>query len=69
MRHPQEYQRRLDRALAYIARHLHREVTLNEVAAEACFSPYHFHRLFVALTGEMVAGHQRRLRRSARCSS
>ena len=62
MRHPQEYQRRLDRALAYIARHLHREVTLNEVAAEACFSPYHFHRLFVALTGKTVAGHQRRLR-------
>jgi len=62
MRHPLEYQRRLGRALAYMARHLHREVTLHEVAAEACFSPYHFHRLFVTLTGETVAGHQRRLR-------
>lgn len=62
MRHALEYQRRLGRALAYMARHLHREVTLHEVAAEACFSPYHFHRLFVTLTGETVAGHQRRLR-------
>lgn len=62
MRYQQEYQRRLSKALQYIQQHLSKTLTLAEIAAEACFSPYHFHRQFVATTGETVAGYQRRLR-------
>lgn len=32
--------------------HLSEPITLDMLAAEACFSPYHFHRIFTALTGD-----------------
>lgn len=46
----------------YIAAHLDQEMSLEELAGEAAFSPYHFHRLFTALTGESVGAYIRRLR-------
>ena len=48
------YSQRLMRALDYLWRHLDQPVSLERLAEEACFSPYHFHRLFHALMGETL---------------
>ncbi|MEX0273046.1 MAG: GyrI-like domain-containing protein, partial [Flavobacteriaceae bacterium] len=37
-------------------------IPLEELAGVACFSPYHFHRIFVAVTGESVNGDTNRIR-------
>ncbi len=47
-----EYRRRINRAQDYIEARLGETLTLEEVARAACFSPYHFHRIYTALTGE-----------------
>jgi AraC family transcriptional regulator len=41
---------------------LDRRLSLDELAGQAGFSPYHFHRIFSGMLGESVAGHIRRLR-------
>jgi len=56
------YERRIHRVMDYINRHLDQEISLEELAAEAAFSLYHFHRLFTALVGEPVGAYIRRLR-------
>jgi AraC family transcriptional regulator len=38
----------------HVERNLDRPLTLEELAGVACFSPFHFHRLFTALTGETL---------------
>jgi AraC family transcriptional regulator len=58
----QSYKPRILRALVYLQAHLDEEVPLNDLAAVACFSPYHFHRIFRGMVGEPVAEHVRRLR-------
>lgn len=35
---------------------------MEELARVACFSSFHFHRIFAAMTGETLADHVRRLR-------
>lgn len=57
-----EYARRLNAALDYIDRNLGDDVSLGKLAAIACFSPYHFHRIFSAFVGEPPAEYVRRLR-------
>lgn len=57
-----EYQRRINRAQDYIEQHLGTPLTLAEIARAACFSPYHFHRLYTALTGEPLHAFIRRVR-------
>ena len=52
----------LFRALSFIETHLDEELSVERVAGEAFYSPYHFHRLFVELTGENLAAYVRRLR-------
>jgi AraC family transcriptional regulator len=56
------YQERILRALLHIQAHLDSTLELGELAGVACFSPYHFHRVFRALTGEPVQEYVRRLR-------
>ena len=58
----QAYYRRINRALDFIVRHLDRPCTVEEVAAEAAFSRFHFQRIFRSLTGESVSELDRRLR-------
>jgi AraC family transcriptional regulator len=53
---------RINKALVYIQEHIDHELSLKELAQVACISPFHFHRLFRAFTGETVHGHIRRLR-------
>jgi AraC family transcriptional regulator len=47
-----EYLARIHRVMDFIEQHLGEPLTLEQLAAVACFSPYHFHRLFTATTGE-----------------
>lgn len=53
---------RLRRSLDLVLGRLDRPWTVEEVAAEAGFSPFHCQRLFRAMTGESIAGLVRRLR-------
>jgi AraC family transcriptional regulator len=57
-----DYGGRLERVLAYLADNLDRELDLDRLADVACFSPFHFHRIFHALQGETVAESVRRMR-------
>jgi AraC family transcriptional regulator len=58
----ESYYERILRALVHIQGHLDESLDLNELARVACFSPYHFHRIFRGVVGETVADHVRRLR-------
>lgn len=57
-----EYAQRLDRVIDYIRGNLDRQVKLQELAKVACFSEYHFHRIFGAIAGETVNNFTNRLR-------
>lgn len=58
----------ITRALAYIDGHLTEPLSLRDAARVAGYSPFHFHRLFLAVTGETFAAYvrRRRLTESAR---
>ncbi len=58
----QDYYERIVRTLVYIQQHLDDELELEQVAAVAAFSRYHFHRIFRGLVGETLKEHVRRLR-------
>ena len=45
------YKERIDRVIDFIGKHLDEELELDELCRIACFSKYHFHRLFTAYTG------------------
>jgi AraC family transcriptional regulator len=57
-----DYVKPVLKALAYIEQNLTRDLSPESVAKEAAFSKYHFHRIFLALTGNSVAGYIRRRR-------
>ncbi len=57
-----DYQERILRTLVHIQHHLDEPLELDSLARVACFSPFHFHRVFRALVGEPVQEHVRRLR-------
>lgn len=56
------YEARLHRVLEHIDRHLDQPLDLVRLAEVAHFSPFHFHRLFAAWTGERLGDHLRRRR-------
>ena len=58
----EDYADRVERVHAYLAEHLDRDVDLDHLAGIACFSPFHFHRIYHALQGETVAESVRRMR-------
>src|SRR5271168_3241809 len=57
-----DYTERILRVLTHIQEHLDETLDLEELAQVACFSSFHFHRIFAAMTGETMADHVRRLR-------
>jgi AraC family transcriptional regulator len=59
---PSAYSERIRRVADYLAGHLDEELDLETLARVACFSPYHFHRVYRALLGETVNETVRRLR-------
>ena len=58
----QDYAARIERVHDYLTAHLDRDVDLGQLADVACFSPFHFHRIYQALQGETVAESVRRMR-------
>ncbi len=58
----QDYFERMAQVLHYIEQHIDKPITLEELAEVACFSPYHFHRIFRSWVGESLATYVRRLR-------
>ncbi len=57
-----EYTQRIDRVIDYLRRNLDRPVKLAELAKVACFSEFHFHRIFSAVSGETLNNFTNRLR-------
>ncbi|MBI3496232.1 MAG: AraC family transcriptional regulator [Proteobacteria bacterium] len=57
-----DYGRRIERVVAFIGAHLDDPLDLGRLAEVACFSPYHFHRVYRAIAGETTADTLRRLR-------
>lgn len=56
------YRRRLLTVLVHIQNHLDDELNLATLSRVAGFSPFHFHRIFLGMTGETLGAHIRRLR-------
>jgi AraC family transcriptional regulator len=56
-----DYKRRMLRVLVHIQQHPDESLQLEELAGLACFSPYHFHRVFEGMVGESVKEYVRRL--------
>src|SRR5438270_4805023 len=57
-----EYTQRIDRVIDYLRGNLDRPVKLAELAEVACFSEFHFHRIFGAVSGETLKVFTNRLR-------
>ena len=57
-----DYVDRVNRAVDYVTRDLSRPLRLEDVAGAACFSPFHFHRIFQAVMGETLAAFVKRVR-------
>ncbi len=57
-----EYAARFNRVVDHIQEHLAEPMALGTLAAVACFSPYHFHRLFHGWMGETIHDFIARLR-------
>ena len=55
------YQERINLVLRHIENNLDKPPSLEELSGIACFSSYHFHRIFSAMVGESVAAYIRRL--------
>jgi AraC family transcriptional regulator len=61
------YQHQLNKVIEFIGKHLDEKLSLTQLSNIACFSKYHFHRLFTAYTGLSLQQYIRwlRLKRAA----
>ncbi len=57
-----EYQRRINNTLQFIHENLDQNLNLSTLSSVANYSPFHFHRLFKAITGESPNKYVLRLR-------
>ena len=57
----EDYASRILRVQLYIQERLDDPISLETLARQAYFSPYHFHRIFKSMIGESVAEYVRRL--------
>ncbi len=57
-----DYTERVQRVLVFLQQNLDQDLSLEDLAKVASFSPFHFHRIFRGLVGESVQQHLRRLR-------
>ncbi|MHC4992157.1 MAG: helix-turn-helix domain-containing protein, partial [Planctomycetota bacterium] len=57
-----DYTQRILRVLVHIQQNLDAALPLEDLAAVASFSPFHFHRVFRGMVGETVMQYVRRLR-------
>lgn len=63
------YHTRLLPVVRHLETHFNEPLNLDKVAALACLSPYHFHRIFKAVMGETLNEYLRRLRLEAIAST
>lgn len=56
------YITRIEKVLVFIGDHLDEDLNMDDLAEIACFSAYHFHRIYRGLVGETVTQTVRRLR-------
>jgi len=57
-----EYEQRVNRVIDHVQAHLAEDLSLERLARVAAFSPFHFHRIFRAITGETLSAFVQRLR-------
>jgi AraC family transcriptional regulator len=57
-----DYVDRVNRAIDYVTENLAQPIKLEDVARAACFSSYHFHRIFRGLMGETLGDFIKRVR-------
>jgi len=57
-----EYIHRINRVADYVEAHINEDHSLESLAGVAHFSPFHFHRIFRALTGETLNNYVKRIR-------
>ncbi len=57
-----DYQARMLRVLVYIQQNLDSDLSIEQLARVAYFSPFHFHRIFRGMVGESLLAHIRRIR-------
>lgn len=57
-----DYVKRVNRAIDHVVQNIGEPLKLDDVAKIACFSPYHFHRIFKQLVGETLASFVKRVR-------
>lgn len=57
-----EYEKRVNAVIDHVRDRLAEELSLRTLARVAAFSPFHFHRVFRAITGETLFGFIQRLR-------
>jgi AraC family transcriptional regulator len=62
-----EYEKRVNRVIDHVRDHLAEDLPLERLARIALFSPFHFHRVFRAITGETLSAfvQRQRLERAA----
>lgn len=56
------YTSRINKVMDYVNTNLDRSISLDELASVSFFSSFHFHRIFVAVTGESVNNFTNRIR-------
>ncbi|MBL6445604.1 GyrI-like domain-containing protein [Fulvivirga sp. 29W222] len=56
------YYQRIKDAVSFIEQNLKHNLSVDGIAEQACFSKYHFIRLFMAITGDTVGGYVRKRR-------
>ena len=49
-----EYVARINKVIDYIEDNLAKDLSLKEISEVACFTPYHFHRIFRSMVGETL---------------
>jgi len=57
-----DYLARVNRAIDHVVTHLAEPLRLEDVARVACFSPFHFHRIYRAVVGETLHEFVKRVR-------
>ena len=58
----EKYTSRINRLIDFIDKNIDKEFSLKTLAEVACFSPFHFHRIFKAMSGETLHQFVQRLR-------
>ncbi|MBN2008211.1 AraC family transcriptional regulator [candidate division KSB1 bacterium] len=58
----QLYRARIERVISFISDNIAGKLSLEVLSKAACFSQFHFHRIFTAIVGETPGGYVNRLR-------